>query len=85
MLLFNPVRSLEECEQIIGRILTSVAQPIALGSGQQASVTASIGITLFPCDSGSAEQLMRHADHAMYQAKQNGRNGYVISPKALQP
>ncbi|MBS7325621.1 MAG: PAS domain S-box protein [Thiopseudomonas sp.] len=85
VLLLNPVRSLEECEQIIGRILTSVAQPIALGSGQQASVTASIGITLFPCDSGSAEQLMRHADHAMYQAKQNGRNGYVISPKALQP
>lgn len=82
VLLLSPVSSQEECERIVTRILESVAHPVELDGGRQAFVTGSIGITLFPQDDVSAEQLLRQADHAMYQAKQNGRNDFVISPKA---
>ena len=39
-------------------------------------VTPSIGISLFPEDGGDFDELLRHADAAMYLAKENGRNGY---------
>jgi diguanylate cyclase (GGDEF)-like protein len=37
-------------------------------------VGASIGVTLFPNDNDVPDTLLRHADHAMYQAKESGRN-----------
>ena len=39
-------------------------------------VSASIGVTLYPQDGADADQLMRHADQAMYLAKQKGKNRY---------
>lgn len=42
----------------------------------EVQITCSIGISLFPADGSSAEELLRHADSAMYQAKQTGRNRY---------
>jgi len=39
-------------------------------------VSASIGVTFYPQDDVDADKLMRHADHAMYLAKQSGRNRY---------
>jgi diguanylate cyclase (GGDEF)-like protein len=56
-------------------ILERVGQPVILG-GEQALVTASIGIAAFPGDGDSAEALLSAADAAMYQAKQSGRNAY---------
>jgi EAL domain-containing protein (putative c-di-GMP-specific phosphodiesterase class I) len=41
-------------------------------------VTASIGATIYPIDRSDPDTLLRHADHAMYGAKQTGRNGYLI-------
>ena len=41
-------------------------------------VSASMGISVFPRDGSDAEQLLRQADQAMYQAKQHGRNRYVL-------
>ena len=54
-------------------ILERVGQPIILG-GEQAFVTASIGIAAFPGDGDDAAALLCAADAAMYQAKQSGRN-----------
>jgi EAL domain-containing protein (putative c-di-GMP-specific phosphodiesterase class I) len=42
------------------------------------NVSASIGFTLYPQDCVDADQLMRHADHAMYVAKQSGKNRYHL-------
>lgn len=66
-----------QCENLLNRILAACAEPITI-QGTFANVSASIGLTLFPQDDGDAEQLMRHADQAMYQAKQLGKNRFQM-------
>ncbi len=55
------------------QLLQRLAQPYAIGD-QQISLTASVGISIFPLDNANPDTLMRHADQAMYQAKQTGRS-----------
>lgn len=57
------------------KILTAMA-PAHVLEGQQLVVTASIGISTYPADGLTAEDLIKHADSAMYQAKERGRNNY---------
>ena len=67
----------EECEIILKRLLKAASQPITV-SGTLTQVSASIGVTLHPRDNVDAEQLIRHADQAMYIAKQSGKNSYHL-------
>ncbi len=55
------------------QLLQRIAQPYAIGD-QQITLTASIGVSIFPLDNANPDTLMRHADQAMCQAKQTGRN-----------
>ncbi|KGE04679.1 putative bifunctional diguanylate cyclase/phosphodiesterase [Pseudohaliea rubra] len=55
------------------RIRVSIAEPITV-KGTQLHLSSSIGVSLFPSDSNDIEDLLRHADTAMYQAKDGGRN-----------
>jgi diguanylate cyclase (GGDEF)-like protein/PAS domain S-box-containing protein len=64
-----------DCEPILSRLLKAVAEPIKL-AGDVLELSASIGVTLFPRDSADAEQLIRHADQAMYLAKGKGESCY---------
>ncbi|MGA0612712.1 EAL domain-containing protein [Caldimonas sp. KR1-144] len=66
--------SLAECAQGLQRVLQSVTQPYTVGMPRAWHVTASIGVTVYPLDRADADTLLRHADHAMYGAKQAGRN-----------
>lgn len=75
VLLLGNHTSSEECEQALQRILHVVAVPY-LHEGDVLRVSASLGVTLYPQDSADAEGLMRHADQAMYTAKQSGANRY---------
>lgn len=75
VLLFTDLTTDQECPAILDRVLASVATPVTI-SGQPVSVSASIGVTLFPHDDSDADSLMRHADMAMYQAKKSGKNCY---------
>jgi diguanylate cyclase (GGDEF)-like protein/PAS domain S-box-containing protein len=59
------------------RILQSLADPFWLG-GREFSVGASIGIALHPGGSGLGEELIRHADVAMYAAKEAGRGRFEL-------
>ena len=71
--------SLDEARQAIDRVLRVFAQPLAVDPAQPpVALTASVGATVFPLDHADAETLLRHADHAMYGAKQAGRNGYLF-------
>jgi diguanylate cyclase (GGDEF)-like protein len=76
-----------EYQQALQRILDSVHQPIAIGEST-ATVAASIGVTLYPQAETDPEALLRLADQAMYQAKQQGGNRYHLAadvPFAVAP
>ncbi|TVS10434.1 MAG: EAL domain-containing protein [Wenzhouxiangella sp.] len=66
-----------ELERKLSFILDGVVQPIAV-AGLQVRVQASIGVTLYPRDSGDPDTLLRHADQAMYRAKALGRHQYSL-------
>ena len=68
------VTSREECEMAVQRLLKAVTDPYELEGHGLWTLTASIGVTLYPQDSTTSDTLLRHADHAMYGAKQAGRN-----------
>ncbi|MFJ1340041.1 phosphodiesterase DibA [Pseudomonas caricapapayae] len=63
-------------------IIDVMKQPFELDS-QRLFVSASIGISLFPSDALSAEQLLRNADSALFKAKSNGRAGYALYTEEL--
>ena len=58
---------------IVEKILEEVAAPYYL-SGKKVYISASIGLTVYPNDGENPDDLMRHADTAMYQSKKLGRN-----------
>ena len=62
-----------DCEVVLSRLLTVAADAVVIHQ-TLLRVSASIGVTIFPQDSADSEKLLRHADHAMYQAKQAGKN-----------
>lgn len=57
------------------RILDAMARPFSI-SGREIFIGASIGISLYPKDGDSAEELLKNADVAMYRAKKRGRNRF---------
>ena len=63
----------KDCESTLSRLMQRMAEPVRL-EGEALTVTASIGLTLYPEDDADADTLLRHADQAMYLAKQAGRN-----------
>jgi len=71
--------TLEEARLAVERVLRVVAQPFAVDPQlEPVQITASVGATVYPIDRSDADTLLRHADHAMYGAKQSGRNGYLF-------
>jgi diguanylate cyclase (GGDEF)-like protein/PAS domain S-box-containing protein len=71
--------TLEEARLAVERVLRVVSQPYLVDPAQEpVQVTASMGATVYPVDRSDADTLLRHADHAMYGAKQAGRNGYLL-------
>ncbi len=60
-------------DQLAFRLQTAVGAAIAL-EGQTVAVTASVGIAVYPADGADFEALQRHADIALYQAKEAGRH-----------
>ncbi len=75
MILLEWISTEGDLAAVARRILESIAVPFML-DGQQASVGVSIGITSFPLDPQSMDELLRHADAAMYRAKELGGHTY---------
>ncbi|HVI53039.1 MAG TPA: EAL domain-containing protein [Candidatus Sulfotelmatobacter sp.] len=67
----------DDCKHLLTRLLQAVAVPVVVNE-TVLHVSASIGTTLFPQDGADADLLLRHADQAMYQAKQAGKNRYHL-------
>lgn len=75
VVLMPEVQRFDAIGDFVERLLAAIALPIEL-SGSRYVVSASVGVGVFPDDSDDLEALYRHADVAMYQAKQDGRNRY---------
>lgn len=60
------------------RLIKAISQPMRI-EGTKTGVGASIGIALYKDTDLSADQVIQKADEALYQAKDNGRNGFVLA------
>lgn len=72
-----------QCDSVLQRMLAAASDTVTVGD-LSLKVSASIGVTLYPQDRADAEQLIRHADQAMYVAKQEGKNRFHFFDVALE-
>lgn len=80
VVMLRGVRDADEALEVADRIRVALAQP-ALVHGRELRVTASIGVAIYPDHGSDVETLLRHADTAMYRAKEHGRdNACLYSP-----
>lgn len=77
VLLLGDLETLEESDQALERIMRDLAQSHTI-DGSVLSISASVGVALYPQDDTDPDTLLRHADQAMYQAKQLGRSRYAV-------
>jgi diguanylate cyclase (GGDEF)-like protein len=76
---FRSIRDIEGC---IEQMIRSASQPIEVG-GRKISLTLSVGVSIFPEDGRTAEDLLRNADAAMYTVKDSGRNNFRVFDQGL--
>ncbi|MHC8352556.1 putative bifunctional diguanylate cyclase/phosphodiesterase [Pseudomonas sp. RT4P38] len=72
----------EEARHMAQRIMLKMKEPIEL-SGRRMVMTTSIGISLFPEDGKTCEELLKNADLALYQSKGSGRNSLHFFSSSL--
>ncbi len=82
LLFLNEISSVHDVVNVVRRILRDMTRPYIL-TGNEVFVTASIGIALCPSDGDDADTLIKHADIAMYEAKDIGRNNYQFYSDAM--
>ncbi len=71
------LQTVEECETTLYRLLETISTPFHI-EHHLVSLSASIGVTIFPDDNADADTLLRHADQAMFEAKQTRKNCFKI-------
>jgi diguanylate cyclase (GGDEF)-like protein len=69
---------LEQCQVALEPILESLNRPVDI-DGLSATISASIGVALYPQDDSDADALLRHADITMYQGKRLAKNSYHLA------
>jgi diguanylate cyclase (GGDEF)-like protein/PAS domain S-box-containing protein len=74
-IILSSLKAPQDSIYVAQKVLHALSQPFMLG-GRDLHIGASIGITLYPDDGGSVEELVQHADTAMYHAKALGKNRY---------
>lgn len=78
-LLLPMVTGISEAARVAERLLEAIRQPVLVERDRTThTVTASIGLSLFPVHGETPNELLRLADFALYRAKEVGRNSYQI-------
>jgi len=80
--ILTDISSIEAVELIASRIVKSLGAPYFF-EGHELFVSASVGIAIYPTDGENSVDLLRHADVAMYHAKEKGRNNYQFFNAAM--
>jgi diguanylate cyclase (GGDEF)-like protein len=78
VLVLSELKESEDIDKLVAKVIAAVAQPCNF-SGAEVSITASIGVSIYPTHGESAEILMKRADLALYQSKHVGKNNYCIA------
>ncbi|WP_334064622.1 putative bifunctional diguanylate cyclase/phosphodiesterase [Alteromonas genovensis] len=74
VILLSRCKSYSYVNQIASSVISTINTPFQLDD-QEHRLTVSVGVSVFPDDAKTPEQLMRHADTAMYKVKNDGKNG----------
>ncbi|KDN98229.1 MULTISPECIES: GGDEF and EAL domain-containing protein [Pseudomonas] len=82
VLILRHVQNPAHLQAALDRVLIAIAAPYQIRD-QEIRVSASIGVTLFPQDNEDTDTLVRHADQALYVAKQSGRNRFHLFDVSL--
>jgi diguanylate cyclase (GGDEF)-like protein len=80
--LLEDARSAEEIALVAQRTIDAISEPLQL-QHHEFSVSASIGIALYPQDESAGERLLKSADTAMYRAKELGRSRYAFFAREM--
>lgn len=70
----------ENAERVVKKIIEKLAQPFDL-NGTAISISASVGIAIYPNDAQNSKELLQNADKAMYDAKRQGRSRFYSYQK----
>ncbi|MFN2381341.1 MAG: EAL domain-containing protein [Guyparkeria sp.] len=80
--LLPAIEDFEPVADVAQRIIESLSQPVVL-EGRELVIGCSVGVAFYPDDGEDSETLLKHADIAMYRAKQSGRNTYSLYTPAM--
>ena len=75
VVILENIKSVKDVSYVANKIINALSKSDNI-AGQELYITPSIGITIFPDDNTDANELIKYADAAMYQAKEKGRNRY---------
>ena len=75
IVLIQGLHDVKDVPMLVQKLLSCLVESVTL-NGYELTVTASMGISLYPDDATNGPELIRNADAAMYQAKDAGRNAY---------
>jgi diguanylate cyclase (GGDEF)-like protein/PAS domain S-box-containing protein len=76
------IGGVDQAAHVAASVMQAVARPVAV-DGVTVSLSVSIGISMYPADGDELDTLLKHADVAMYHAKQSGRNAFRFFDAAM--
>ncbi len=82
LIMLNHITAKRDIEVVLKKMIQVFEQPIFIEE-KTFNVTASIGIAVYPIDGGDKDTLIKNADIAMYQAKNNGKNQYMFCSEEM--
>jgi diguanylate cyclase (GGDEF)-like protein len=76
------LRAATDAATVAQHAIKALSEPFRIGHGET-FVAASVGVALFPVDGTTADDLLQHADMAMYRAKEKGRGTHVFFEEGM--
>ncbi|HET9122955.1 MAG TPA: EAL domain-containing protein, partial [Acidiferrobacteraceae bacterium] len=83
-LILSSLCNVQEMHSVLHRCITAVASPLTLPGTETIALSASIGVAVYPFDEGEISSIVRHADLALYRAKEAGGNGFAFFEQPLE-